>query len=327
MTEIWALVGTVQQWTFEWVVGPFLFAIGEAIYLEEAFNALEGVIVGLFALIVIYLVVRPLEIWRPVERWADQRAVRTDVIYTMINHLGVVPLALFILLDPLERQFHALLDDFGMVPWTLDQTFPALQAWPVATMVIYVFVFDFFEYWRHRFQHRLTWWWSLHALHHSQTQMTLWTDTRNHLLDDVIRHVWLVTVALLVGAPPASYLLVVVLIMAVESLSHANVRMSFGSIGDRLVVSPLFHRVHHAVEQSGARWGCNFAVLFPVWDILFRTARYDRGYLPTGILPDGEPDYGDGFWRQQVVGVVRLAKALVGRAPPSPTAGAVRDAR
>jgi sterol desaturase/sphingolipid hydroxylase (fatty acid hydroxylase superfamily) len=194
-------------------------------------------------------------------------------------------------------------------------------------MVIYVFVFDFFEYWRHRFQHRLTWWWSLHALHHSQTQMTLWTDTRNHLLDDVIRHVWLVTVALLVGAPPASYLLVVVLIMAVESLSHANVRLSFGSIGDRLVVSPLFHRVHHAVEQSGARWGCNFAVLFPMWDILFRTARYDRGYLPTGIMPDGEPDYGDGFWRQQVVGVVRLAKALVGRAPPSPTADAVRDAR
>jgi hypothetical protein len=52
--------------------------------------------------------------------------------------------------------------------------------------------------------------------------------------------------------------------------------------------------------------------------ISFRTARYDRGYLPTGIYADGEPDYGDTFWRQQGIGVVRLARALFGRAPAAP---------
>ena len=51
----------------------------------------------------------------------------------------------------------------------------------------YLLVFDFIDYWLHRAQHGASWWWGLHSLHHSQRQMTLWSDNRNHLLDDLIR--------------------------------------------------------------------------------------------------------------------------------------------
>jgi len=81
-------------------------------------------------------------------------------------------------------------------------------------------------------------------------------------------------------------------------------------------VGPRFHRLHHAIglghegHLPGTLGGCNFAVLFPVWDIVFGTARFGHGYEPTGIrdqLPEhGGRDYGEGFWAQQWLGLKRL---------------------
>ena len=98
-----------------------------------------------------------------------------------------------------------------------------------------------------------------------------------------------------------------------ESLSHANVRLDFGPLRG-LLVSPRFHRLHHAVglghesAGQGSLGGHNFAVLFPVWDILFGSARFGDALQPTGIRDqqDGR-DYGRGFWAQQWLGLKRLA--------------------
>jgi sterol desaturase/sphingolipid hydroxylase (fatty acid hydroxylase superfamily) len=79
-------------------------------------------------------------------------------------------------------------------------------------------------------------------------------------------------------------------------------------------VSPLFHRVHHGigVGHEGRARGCNFATLFPVWDVLFGTANFTREIPATGIRDqlDGA-DYGEGFIDQQLKGFTRLTRALV----------------
>ena len=50
------------------------------------------------------------------------------------------------------------------------------------------------------------------------------------------------------------------------------------------------------------------AVLFPAWDILFGSARFDDPLQPTGIRDQLEGrDYGRGFWAQQWLGLKRLA--------------------
>ena len=59
----------------------------------------------------------------------------------------------------------------------------------------YLLLFDLVDYALHRAQHHFDWWWQLHAVHHSQRQMTMWSDNRNHLLDDVIRDCIIVVVA------------------------------------------------------------------------------------------------------------------------------------
>ena len=85
----------------------------------------------------------------------------------------------------------------------------------------------------HRAQHHFNWWWGLHSLHHSQQNMNLWSDDRNHLLDDLLRDIMMAVLALAIGVPPSQYVLLVSLSRIVQSLQHANVRIHFGPIGER----------------------------------------------------------------------------------------------
>ena len=309
-----SLFTTVHAWLFEALVQPALYQLGFMTYAEQAFSALEVSLYGVLEIGLMLLLLRPLEWWWPVERWPDRRAVRVDVLYTALHNLGIVPLAVFLLLQPLEETIDGTLRLNGVIPPSLEELVPWLTTHPLASFFAYLAILDFSEYWRHRLQHRFHWWWALHALHHSQRQLSLWADQRNHLLDNVLSDLWLVFVALLVGVPPGHFLGIVVVMRLVESLSHTNVRLSFGWLGDRLLVSPHYHRQHHGIGigHEGRAMGCNFAPLFPVWDQLFGTARYTPDYPATGIRDQlNGVDYGEGFIRQQVLGVKRLTRALL----------------
>jgi sterol desaturase/sphingolipid hydroxylase (fatty acid hydroxylase superfamily) len=307
----------LQGWVFETLVLPTLFAIGLMEFAEPGFGATEYVLLGIVQLIVVYATLRPLEAWFPAEQWTDRRSVRTDVLYTVLQRLGIVPIGIFALLAPFVNAADAELRMSGYIPAGPETVLPALAASPFAAFLVYLVILDFADYWRHRLQHRLAFWWALHSLHHSQRQLSFWADDRNHLLDDVIAGLWFTAVAFLIGVPPGQFVAVVMVMRFVESLSHANVRLGFGAVGERLLVSPSFHRTHHAigVGHEGRYYGCNFATLFPLWDILFRTANFRREPVSTGIADQLEGrDYGEGYVAQQWFGLKRLVAALGGRA-------------
>jgi sterol desaturase/sphingolipid hydroxylase (fatty acid hydroxylase superfamily) len=318
--------GLVQQWLFEAVVQPVVFGLGGASILAEAFNATGWLLVGLLQLAVMLLGIGALQRWRPIERVTDRAAVRTDVVYTLVHQLGLFRLALFFAVDPLWEQLWGWLAVQGVAGWQLDALvaplWPGVSDTALVSFLVYLVVFDFANYLIHRGQHQFDWWWALHAVHHSQRQMTMWTDNRNHLLDSLIVDVLLVQLGHAIGVAPGQFVAAVAVSQLVENLSHANVRLGFGWLGSRLLVSPHFHRIHHAIglghesQGKGTLGGHNFSVLLPVWDMLFGTARFDGrpGDHATGIrdqLPEeGGRDYGRGFWAQQWLGVLRL----VGRA-------------
>ena len=70
-------------------------------------------------------------------------------------------------------------------------------------------------------------------------------------------------------------------------------------MGERLLVSPRFHRLHHSIgighesDGKGTLGGHNFGVLLPWWDQLFGTANFELRYDPTGVR-DQLPDEGAG---------------------------------
>ena len=323
MNGLTDLFGQVQQALFEALVQPAMFKLGLGSLFEEGYDATGWLLVGLIQIAVMLCVFAPLQRWRPVEVITDRAAIRVDIVYTLIHRLGLFRLALFFALDPLWDALFGYLHVHGMQPLQLDQVmapwWPGVLDTAWSSFVLYLLVFDFANYWLHRAQHQFNWWWALHSLHHSQRQMTMWSDDRNHLLDSVLIDIALVLLARLIGVAPGQFVALVATSKLLESLSHANVRLTFGWLGERLLVSPRYHRVHHAIglghESAGAGTlgGHNFAVLFPVWDMLFRTANFELRFDPTGVrdqLPEaGGRDYGRGFWVQQWLGLKRLVGA------------------
>lgn len=304
----------LQTWIFEHSVQPLAFQWGLGNVLEQAYEGTGWVLLGLLQVAVLLLVFGPLERWHPVEPVRDRHAVRIDIIYTLIHRLGLVKLVLFFSVDLWLDQWAGALRAQGVGTLHLDELLPAAWSAPWVSFVLYLLVFDLLQYAFHRAQHRFDWWWALHAVHHSQRQMTMWTDDRNHLLDDVLRNILFVGVALLIGVPPGQFVALVVVSQLCESFQHANVRIWFGRLGERLLISPRFHRMHHSVgfghedPRTQALGGCNFGVLFPWWDMLFGTANFALRFDATGIRDQVEQgrDYGRGFWAQQWLGLRRL---------------------
>jgi sterol desaturase/sphingolipid hydroxylase (fatty acid hydroxylase superfamily) len=314
MDTLTGFFADAQAWVFETLFQPVMFAIGLGGRLEEGFNAAGWLLVGLLQLAVMLAAIAPLQRWRPVEAQSDWAAIRVDVLYTLIHRLGLFRLAMFFTLDPVLDELFGQGRAAGLPTLHLDDLWPGVTDGTWVSFLLYLVVFDFLNYLIHRGQHQFHWWWKLHALHHSQQQMSMWTDNRNHLLDDVLRDLIVATSAIAIGIAPGQFVAVVAITQLFENLQHANVRMWFGPVGERLWVSPRFHRVHHSVgighESRGKATlgGHNFGVLLPWWDMLFGTADFDVKFEPTGVRDQVEQgvDYGRGFWSQQWLGIKRL---------------------
>lgn len=320
-----SLFDNAQQWVFEQVFQPLLFNMGLANFLEDGYTAAGWFLVGCLQIVIMVLVIAPLQRWRPVEAVTDKHAIRIDILYTLIHRLGLFRLALFFSIDPLWDWLVGSLRMQGFETWHVDALWPGVTDVAWVSLLIYLVIFDFVAYWIHRGQHSFVWWWKLHALHHSQRQMTMWSDNRNHLLDDILTDSILVLVAVLIGVAPSQFVAIVAITQLSESLQHANLRVWFGRLGERLWISPRFHRRHHAIgigHESPAKGlegntsaaqdsqvqnaikieasntakarprlgGCNFGVLLPWWDMLFGTANFELRYDPTGIRDQVQPN-------------------------------------
>ena len=306
--------GIAQQWLFEGWVAPAMFAIGLGHLLEDGYAATGWLLVGLLQIALMLAVIGPLQRWRPVEPLTDRRSVATDVVYTLVHRLGLFRVALFFTVEPLFDTLFGALRVAGWPTLHLDHLWPGVTDVAWVSLALYLVVFDFTDYWIHRGQHSFRWWWSLHALHHSQRQMTMWSDNRNHLLDDLLRDSLLVLLGQMIGVGPGQFVAIVAITQLSESLQHANVRLWFGRVGERLWVSPRFHRLHHSIglgheaRGQGSLGGHNYGVLLPWWDLAFGTGNFERRFDATGIRDQVERgrDYGRGFWSQQWLGIRRM---------------------
>ena len=295
----------------QYAVLPVLFYFHWMAWDDLAFDWCLVCVYGLFAVLVTYAVCVPLEYWRPVEHWPDKKAVLVDAFYTFLNRVGVVPIVTFVLFYQVQTWSTGFLVERGFIPPTLDSLIPGLLGHPLITFLIYALILDFAEYWRHRFSHTYRWWYALHALHHAQTQLSFWSDDRNHLLDDAIGFLWFFAVGLIIGIPPLQFPLLLLGLKFFESMSHANIKLSFGPL-EWAVVSPRFHRRHHATKAAGY-YSCNYSAVFPIWDIIFRTADFSNVWLPTGDPKAAAILHTGTYFEQQYTGAKMFVQALTRR--------------
>jgi sterol desaturase/sphingolipid hydroxylase (fatty acid hydroxylase superfamily) len=181
---------------------------------------------------------------------------------------------------------------------------------PAIVFIANFAILDLADYWRHRVSHRVGWWYGIHSLHHAEEQLTFWSDDRSHVLEDAITYVWLILVGLAIGAPSMQFPFLILCFRLLGSVSHANTRVGYGWLGEHILISPQFHRTHHALRAAGRR-SCNFGTTLSLWDIAFGTARFRDNTVETGDA-GAEPALVNGSWgEQQLAGfrrMVRLAR-------------------
>lgn len=322
-------VSWLQTLVYVNVLQPLLFYAGFMDVDEDTFDALYWVIVGVLEIAAMYAILRPLEALMPVEKWRGRKGVGVDALYTWITRLGIFNLLFFFALQPVFDRAQGWLRLHGVMSVDIDNLWPGVTTVPLVTFAIYLVVLDFFGYWYHRLSHRFGPWWELHAVHHSQRKMSFWCDNRNHLLDVLGQSCMFAAIALVIGVPPAQFVVLVAITDFVQNVQHANIRVHFGWLGERLLVSPRFHRRHHAIGygHEGTTYGCNFGVLFPWWDMMFGSASFNREIEPTGIRDQLEGvRYGEGFWAQHGLAFQRIARRLAAqRRTKGETPGDTRD--
>ena len=102
LVDIWV---TAQAWLFETLVSPVIYAFGLMEWYEPAFNAVEIFMLGLVQIAVIALGMRALERRWPLEpAGPDDRLIGVDRVYTVLNKLGVIPLAIFVVAYPVTQE-------------------------------------------------------------------------------------------------------------------------------------------------------------------------------------------------------------------------------
>ena len=140
------LFANTQAALYEGIMQPMAFALGLGNRLEDVFNGTGWLLVGLIQIAVMVAVIGPLQRWRPVEMLTDQKAIRTDVIYTLIHRLGLFRVALFLLVDPVLDTLMGELRVHGVGTFHLEDFWPGVTDGPLISFVMYLVVFDFVNY-------------------------------------------------------------------------------------------------------------------------------------------------------------------------------------
>ena len=215
------------------------------------------------------------QIWPAERRPVLARGHLLDFCYAVFYALLVVPLIVL-----LGSGFSGLLA--RLEPWLVLPRMPGVPAWCFVALA--VLGIDAVDWLTHLANHRLNPLWRLHAVHHSQEELSILTTYRAHPLVHVSFLLSAVPI-LAVEANTATPAVVLTVYACLGALPHANVRWTYGPAG-RIMISPAYHRIHHSAT---GRLDINLGTVFAIWDMVSRRAVFparaaaDRTVIETGL--------------------------------------------
>jgi sterol desaturase/sphingolipid hydroxylase (fatty acid hydroxylase superfamily) len=178
-----------------------------------------------------------------------------DALFFLVSALLIVPLVTLLGIGSVSVLAN-------IAPWL---EIHSLASWPRPVVVVVALVaMDGANWLSHVAEHRVRCLWRVHALHHSQEELSVLTTFRTHPLVHALSFfAATIPVVMLSGSRPLAPVLITVY-LCLGALPHTNVGWSFGPFG-RVIVSPAYHRVHHALDGP---YDVNFGIVLPWWDML-----------------------------------------------------------
>lgn len=147
-------------------------------------------------------------------------------------------------------------------------------------IIVYV-LNDLKSYWRHLLFHKVNFLWQLHSFHHSAENFNILNRYRGHFLEGAISVLFDVFPFILIGTPIETFLLVKFISEIHQQLVHSNINSSWGFIGKYILVSPLYHKIHHSIDER--HFNKNFGVTFVFWDKIFKTSILEKKITHVGV--------------------------------------------
>ncbi len=151
--------------------------------------------------------------------------------------------------------------------------------------LVYTCCIDFGFFLMHMCQHKISWLWSFHKVHHSASVLTPFTANRHHPVDYLMHAFCAFFMGALATVLFSRYHGTSVDAVTLFNTSaihffyymtanvrHSHIWLSFGPL-NKLFVSPAMHQIHHSIAPE--HYDRNFGFVFSIWDGLFRTR-----YLP-----------------------------------------------
>lgn len=165
---------------------------------------------------------------------------------------------------PISDAF-AWLRDASFVPFQLDAT---TSLGLLGAALIGMFVSEFIYYWLHRLQHRVMFFWRMHATHHHITKMSAARADRTHPLEFLALNLGPAMTLAFLGASEAVVAVALTFRIFSAYTNHANLPLRSGVYG-WIFTTPEWHQLHHSKERSES--DTNFGCSIILWDRLFGT--------------------------------------------------------
>jgi len=167
----------------------------------------------------------------------------------------------------------------GLFIWLENHEFGLLYLinWPIwAELLIAILVFELFaQYIIHYLLHKVSFFWRLHMIHHSDTKVDATTGTRHHPGDFVLREIFALLAVLILGAPVAFYMFYRICTVFFTYFTHANIILPrwLDKPLSLVFITPNMHKFHHHHERPWT--DSNFGNITSIWDRIFGTLVYD----------------------------------------------------
>jgi len=190
-----------------------------------------------------------------------------NVIISLIN--GVLITFVFSGVTVLAADY-SIVNSFGML---YNLSLPEILQWIAAFILL-----DAWNYWWHRINHLVPFFWRFHRMHHSDPNMDVTTATRFHFGEIIISSIIRLPVIFFIGIPIWTLIIYDFILLLNTLFHHSNISIS--KPADKklryFIVSPFMHKVHHSRIQSET--DSNYSSFCTLWDRIFGSYRERDDY-------------------------------------------------
>jgi sterol desaturase/sphingolipid hydroxylase (fatty acid hydroxylase superfamily) len=171
-----------------------------------------------FSVIALTLLLERLIPTRPQQKWLSASALQdaTWFFYQAVLHAAVVATWVTLLAWSCRRYLAFVpIPDFGVLPISMR-------------LLIFTLLVDLCMWVQHRVNHAVPWFWQLHKIHHSQQELTFFTDFRYHRCEYLVRETFLAIPLIVLGIRVPTIVYFSVLRRWYTPFYHANIKADFG---------------------------------------------------------------------------------------------------